>query len=146
MTIDWAKAEEHPDKSQKVEGRFLLDLRAKVNDLEKQLSENKSELSRTQTDLNSTKDALEKTVNELNGTKETLDNTNSELNETKTALENEKALSKEKDDTISNLTSEKENFVTSRRTYLHYTADIYRGIQLCLSGVIFVLHTPDFFI
>ena len=45
MSIDWAKAEEAPDKAQKVEGKFLLDLRAKVNDLEKQLTEAKSDLS-----------------------------------------------------------------------------------------------------
>jgi len=54
LSIDWAKAEEKPDKKQAIEGRFLLDLRAKVNDLEKQLSENKTELSATQTQLKGT--------------------------------------------------------------------------------------------
>jgi len=34
ITIDWPKAEENPDKAQKIEGRFLLDLRAKIDDLE----------------------------------------------------------------------------------------------------------------
>ena len=36
MSIDWARAEENPTKKQSIEGRFLLDLRTKVNDLEKQ--------------------------------------------------------------------------------------------------------------
>ena len=51
MPIDWAKAEESPQKAQKVEGRFLLDLRAKVNDLEKQLTETKAELNQTQDEV-----------------------------------------------------------------------------------------------
>jgi len=46
LPIDWAKAEEAPQKAQKVEGRFLLDLRAKVNDLEKQLTETKADLTK----------------------------------------------------------------------------------------------------
>jgi chromosome segregation ATPase len=37
--IDWESCEEKPTKSQKVEGRFLLDLRSKINDLERQLRE-----------------------------------------------------------------------------------------------------------
>jgi len=46
MSVDWQKAEENPDKSQKIQGRFLLDLRAKVNDLEKQLTDTRNELTR----------------------------------------------------------------------------------------------------
>jgi hypothetical protein len=33
LSIDWEKAQERPDKTQKVEGRFLLDFRTKVNNL-----------------------------------------------------------------------------------------------------------------
>ncbi|TFG27773.1 MAG: hypothetical protein EU532_06715 [Promethearchaeota archaeon] len=38
MSINWAKAEETPHKKQKVTARFLLDLRSKINSLEKELS------------------------------------------------------------------------------------------------------------
>ncbi len=63
MSIDWAKAEEKPDKKQAVEGRFLLDLRAKVNDLEKQLTDTKNKLNKTQSNLKSTGVSLENTTN-----------------------------------------------------------------------------------
>ena len=103
MSIDWAKAEEAPQKSQKVEGRFLLDLRSKVNDLEKQLTETKGELAQTQTDLNSTK-------GELESTKSTLESTTSALESTKAALDKANADSKTalgaKDQELSNVKSE----------------------------------------
>ena len=41
MNIDWTKAESKPNAKQKVMGKFLLDLRSKINNLEKQLAENK---------------------------------------------------------------------------------------------------------
>ena len=68
MSIDWSLAESKPEKGQKVEGRFLLDLRAKVNDLEQQLSENKKELSETQKMLQDTTQTLDKSVTEHNST------------------------------------------------------------------------------
>ncbi|MBD3194480.1 MAG: hypothetical protein GF317_05445 [Candidatus Lokiarchaeota archaeon] len=37
MSIDWVKAEERPDKKQRVKGENLMDLRIKINKLEKQL-------------------------------------------------------------------------------------------------------------
>ncbi len=80
MGIDWSKAESKPDAAVKVEGRFLLDLRAKVNDLEKQLTETKSKLAKTQETLSATTDelqqaksTLEVTTNELSTTKQTFD-------------------------------------------------------------------------
>ena len=51
MSIDWARAEEKPDKKQSVEGRFLLDLRIKINDLEKQLADTKKELAQMKNKL-----------------------------------------------------------------------------------------------
>ena len=36
MLIDWIKAEEKPDKKQAVEGRILLDLKTKTDNLKKQ--------------------------------------------------------------------------------------------------------------
>ena len=41
MNIDWTKAESKPNAKQKVLGKFLLDLRSKINNLEKELAENK---------------------------------------------------------------------------------------------------------
>ena len=51
MSIDWIKAESDPSKSQKIEGRFLLDLRAKINDLEKQLTIKRDEVSKINSSL-----------------------------------------------------------------------------------------------
>ena len=34
MSIDWSRIEEKPEAKQKVDGRALLDLRAKITDLE----------------------------------------------------------------------------------------------------------------
>ena len=44
-------AEEKPSKSQKVEGRILLDLRAKINGLERELARTKNELRETREEL-----------------------------------------------------------------------------------------------
>ncbi len=44
MNIDWIKAESKPNTKQKVLGRFLLDLRSKINNLEKELAENKKDI------------------------------------------------------------------------------------------------------
>ena len=43
ISIDWVEVEKFPDKKQSLDGKFLLDMRAKVNDLEKQLSVKKQE-------------------------------------------------------------------------------------------------------
>lgn len=37
ISIDWVKAEEKPNRSQRVKGRDLIDLRIKIAELEKQL-------------------------------------------------------------------------------------------------------------
>jgi predicted nucleic acid-binding Zn-ribbon protein len=41
LNVDWTKAESKPNAKQKVQGRFLLDLRSKINNLEKELAEHK---------------------------------------------------------------------------------------------------------
>ena len=51
MSINWERAELAPDKSQKVEGRVLLDLRARINELEKELANLKEEFKKTQEQL-----------------------------------------------------------------------------------------------
>lgn len=56
MSIDWEKIELRPEKKLPVEGRFLLDLRSKVNNLEKQLAQTAKDLDKTSTDLKSTKE------------------------------------------------------------------------------------------
>ncbi|MFX1344460.1 MAG: hypothetical protein ACFFAI_05090 [Promethearchaeota archaeon] len=101
ISIDWEKAEAKPEKKMSVEGGFLLDLRAKVNDLEKQLSETKTELSQTQ-------DKLANTQNELADTKISLDDTKSTLNDTQNTLEKTIGDGQRKDQTIEALTAEKE--------------------------------------
>jgi len=44
MIIDWSKASAKPEAKQKVLGRYLLDLRAKINDLEKTLAQKRKEI------------------------------------------------------------------------------------------------------
>jgi len=44
VSIDWERAELTPQKSQKVEGRVLLDLRAKINELERDVVKYKEDL------------------------------------------------------------------------------------------------------
>jgi len=51
LYIDWKLAEEKPESKQKVEGKFLLDLRTKVNDLERELTQKKKELEETFTEI-----------------------------------------------------------------------------------------------
>ena len=51
-------AEEKPAKGQKVEGRILLDLRAKINDLERQLSRSVKDLRKFKDELSDTKKKL----------------------------------------------------------------------------------------
>ncbi|MFX0011743.1 MAG: hypothetical protein ACFE9R_15625, partial [Candidatus Hermodarchaeota archaeon] len=51
MGIDWEKCEIAPQKTQKVEGRVLLDLRAKVNELERDLARSNEELKNLREEL-----------------------------------------------------------------------------------------------
>lgn len=59
--IDWLKVEARPEVKQKVEGRFLLDLRTKVNSLERQLTQKKIDLEKVLNDLESTTKDLQVT-------------------------------------------------------------------------------------
>ena len=63
--IDWLKVEARPEIKQKVEGRFLLDLRTKVNSLERQLTQKKVDLEKVLNDL-------ELSSNELQVTKDVI--------------------------------------------------------------------------
>jgi len=56
--IDWEACEERPGKNQKVEGRVLLDLREKINDLEKELREKSINLEKREKLLNENKEKL----------------------------------------------------------------------------------------
>ena len=51
MSIDWSKVESSPETKQKVEGKVLLDLRAKIVDLEQDLYKTKEKLSDTEKKL-----------------------------------------------------------------------------------------------
>ena len=52
ISINWHKAENKPDVKQKVLGRVLLDLRSKINDLEKQLGVKAKELEEVKISIN----------------------------------------------------------------------------------------------
>lgn len=59
----WKRAERYPDRMIKVEARFFLDLRQKINDLERQLTLTKNELNRVYQELRNAEakiDELEK--------------------------------------------------------------------------------------
>ena len=58
LAIDWDRISEKPEKAYKVEGRFLLDLRTKINDLEQQLKIKTDKLDRATNELNETKEKL----------------------------------------------------------------------------------------
>ena len=45
MSINWVKVEEKPEKKQSIEGRVLLDLRAKINDLELKVTQLTNDLN-----------------------------------------------------------------------------------------------------
>lgn len=64
--IDWEACEERPGKNQKVEGRVLLDLREKINDLEKALREKSISLEKSEKILNEKVDELNHFKAELN--------------------------------------------------------------------------------
>ena len=68
MSIDWAKAEEKPEKKLSVEGRILLDLRSKINSLEKQLAQKTKELDRTSNDFITAKEKLSETSKKFEDT------------------------------------------------------------------------------
>ncbi len=61
MSIDWAKAEARPDKKLSIEGKVLLDLRSKINSLEKQLAQKIKDLEKSSGDLKTTKETLSET-------------------------------------------------------------------------------------
>ena len=58
MSIDWNKAEETPSFKQKVEGRDLLNLRNKINQLETKLTETKDELKKISSELKEKDDEI----------------------------------------------------------------------------------------
>ncbi|MCK4286231.1 MAG: hypothetical protein KAX18_08505, partial [Candidatus Lokiarchaeota archaeon] len=58
MSIDWIKAESRPEKKLSVEGKFLLDLRSKINNIEKQLAQKTKDLEKTSSDLKTTREKL----------------------------------------------------------------------------------------
>ena len=80
MPIDWPKAEAKPEKKQTVSGRDLLQLRTKINNLERHLNDTKNELNRTH-------DQLKSNENDLEIVKDSLINADSLLARKKVELE-----------------------------------------------------------
>ena len=76
MSIDWNKAESSPSFKQKIEGKDLLNLRNKINQLESRLQEANTELKQAKSELEENKNkikTLEKGFNDdLVATKEKL--------------------------------------------------------------------------
>lgn len=83
--IDWLKVEARPEIKQKVEGRFLLDLRTKVNSLERQLTQKKVDLEKVLNDLELTSNDLQVTKDILSSKEEKI----VELSESHAATKNE---------------------------------------------------------
>jgi len=81
MSINWERAELAPDKVLKVEGRVLLDLRAKINELER-------EIAKTKEDLRKTKEKLKETHNKLTGREKSLVKISEKFSSAKKNLDN----------------------------------------------------------
>lgn len=79
MSIDWVKAEEKPNRSQRVKGRDLIDLRIKIVELEKQL----------QNKLNT----IEKISNEMMNLSQNISYYESFINQLDEILKRQKSLS-----------------------------------------------------
>lgn len=117
ISIDWKKAEEEPERIFKIEGKYLLDLRAKTVDLEKSIINYRDNTKKANEDL-------EKTNIELNNLKEEFKATTQVLEELKghdgkleddlkSSLENIKELEvrlKDSNNKIADLETECENY------------------------------------
>ena len=68
MSINWAIVEEKPHKKQKVLGRLLLDLRSKINSLEKELATKKKALLES----SDTKKGLKESIKSLSASESDL--------------------------------------------------------------------------
>lgn len=66
MYIDWMKIQEKPEIKHKVEGSFLLGLRAKINDLEKKLVQNRDKMEELSTRETKFKDEISSLEAKLN--------------------------------------------------------------------------------
>lgn len=66
MGINWTKAEDKPEKSQSIQGRILLDLRHKTDNLEEELAKAKNELMTTQRDLSNREINYDNSLQEKN--------------------------------------------------------------------------------
>ncbi len=68
MAINWVKVEEKPEKKQAIEGRVLLDLRSKINDLELKVTQLTNDLDESKEKLRNTQQKLDETSEALSGT------------------------------------------------------------------------------
>ncbi|MFX1336971.1 MAG: hypothetical protein ACFFDK_00020 [Promethearchaeota archaeon] len=72
MSVNWAKCEKNPDKKYKVMGRFLLDLRGKINYLEKEFAAKKREILDVREKTSMTNKGLEDSLRTLSLSKSDL--------------------------------------------------------------------------
>jgi len=81
MSINWVKVEEKPEKKQSIEGKVLLDLRAKINDLELQLTKRTTELNNTKERLTTTQQNLDETSEKLTQSEKKLKESEKKISE-----------------------------------------------------------------
>jgi chromosome segregation ATPase len=100
--IDWAKAEEKPDKKVSIEGKILLEFKSKIKELEIELEKKHQNLAKILNDLDATKDKLagrERSLTELTERKSKARKSHDQIKEEKLHADIE----------IAKLTSEKSN-------------------------------------
>jgi len=85
--IDWSKAQSNPKSKQKVSGRGLLDLRAKINDLEKNLAQKRREIKALNDRITSTVTNLDLGLNKAEERNRELEIRDNASNEKITFLE-----------------------------------------------------------
>ena len=65
MSIDWSKIESKPETKLKVDGQILLDLRAKIHDLELELAQNKKDLEKKKENLSEKENSIQDLTGKL---------------------------------------------------------------------------------
>lgn len=118
MSINWEEAKEKPDKTQKVLNSYLLDINAKIEDLERRAFELRQTLNNKNDDMIKTKMKL---ANATNFLKELLHN----YTEIKKDI---KILQKQKDDAEVKIT-ELENIKTDMEEKAQYLPELEKTIE-----------------
>ena len=79
MRIDWEYATIKPNRRQKIEGKYLLDLRSKIYDLEQELSQRNKEIDQSKEQLTITEQSFNQLTEKFIATEKNLNNVISDL-------------------------------------------------------------------